>query len=196
MKTYLLATTNEGKAVEMREGLHGLEIALMTLTDLSDPIDPPHETGDTFEENAIQKAQYYFDKTGIPSVADDSGIHIDALNGELGVHTRRWGAGPDANDEEWIKYFLDRMRHEENKRAEFITVLALVDESGVQIFEGQCIGEITEDLESSYLPGLPISACFRPEGFDKVFSALSVEEKNRISHRGGAVSKLRGIIAE
>ena len=191
INTFLLATTNEGKAVEMREGLHGLSVALMTLADLSDPPDQPCETGNTFEENAIQKAQYYFDRTGIPSIADDSGILVDALEGELGIHTRRWGAGPLADDAAWIKFFLDRMKREQNKRAEFISVLALVDGNGAYAFEGKCIGIITETLESDYLPGLPISACFRPDGFDKVFSALPINEKNDVSHRGEAVKKLR-----
>jgi len=191
MKTYLLATTNEGKAVEIRECLADFEIALMTLTDLTHSPAQPAETGETFEENAIAKARYYFEKTGIPSIADDSGIHVKALNGELGVQTRRWGAGEKASDSEWVEYFLDQMKEEEEKKAEFICVLALADESGVHTFEGQCHGIITDSLEAEYLPGIPISACFRPDGCEHVFSALTTEEKNRVSHRGEAVQKLR-----
>ena len=202
MKTYLLATSNEGKAVEIRECLSDLEIALITLTDLTHPPVQPEETGETFEENAIAKAKYYFERTGISSIADDSGIHVKALNGELGVQTRRWGAGERASDSEWIEYFLNRMKNEEEKRAEFICVLALAcfdsaqHDTVVHTFEGQCHGVITDSLEAEYLPGIPISACFKPEGCDHVFSDLTMEQKNRVSHRGRAVGKLREFLLE
>ncbi|HLC75932.1 MAG TPA: non-canonical purine NTP pyrophosphatase [Candidatus Peribacterales bacterium] len=192
MRTYLLGTSNKGKIIEIKECLADLPIVLLTPDDLPYPPLPPHEEMDTFEENAIQKAQYYFDSSGIFSIADDSGILVEALKNELGIHTRRWGAGPMASDEEWITYFLNRMKTESNKRARFTCVIALIDESGEpQIFHGHCDGIITESLEAAYLPGLPISACFKPDGFSKVFSALSIEEKNRLSHRGKAVRELR-----
>lgn len=187
---YLLATSNRGKIIEIREILG--DLTLLSPEDLSNPPPAPHEEMDTFEGNAIEKARYYFKKTGIPSIADDSGILVDALKQELGIHTRRWGAGPKASDEEWITYFLDRMKKERNKRARFTCVLALINEKGeIHTFEGHCDGVITEELEADYLPGLPISACFKPDGYDKVFSALTVEEKNRVSHRGRAVHALR-----
>jgi XTP/dITP diphosphohydrolase len=191
---YLLATTNKGKTIEIGEVLQDLDISLISLFDLPELPVQPEEIGETFEENAVEKAKYYFDQTKMISIADDSGIHIDTLSGELGIHTRRWGAGEEASDEEWISYFLDRMRKEENKYAEFVSVIAIADGDSVKTFEGRCRGVITDDLEADYLPGLPISACFRPDGFDKVFSALSIEEKNSISHRGEAVGKLRKFI--
>jgi len=88
------------------------------------------------------------------------------------------------------------MRHEENKRATFTTVIALVTPEGEWTFEGHCDGVITDTLEAPYLPGLPISACFRPDGFNCVFSALSVEEKNGVSHRGKATEALRRFLAQ
>lgn len=192
MERFLLATSNRGKIIEMREYLADLPIELLAPDDLHHPPAKPHEEMDTFEGNAVQKARYYFEKTGISSIADDSGIIVEALKDELGIHTRRWGAGPEASDEEWICHFLDRMSHEENKSAQFVCVIALVDASGkVRTFEGRCSGVITEALEADYLPGLPISACFRPEGSTKVFSSLTVEEKNRVSHRGRALHQLR-----
>ena len=192
MQQYLLATSNKGKIIEMRECFSGLPIELLAPDDLPHPPTMPHEEEDTFEGNAIEKARYYYKKTGIPSIADDSGILVEALKEELGIHTRRWGAGPEASDGEWIEYFLERMKHEKNKCAEFVCVLALADgEKDIHTFEGRCSGVITEELEAEYLPGLPISACFRPEGSSKVFSALSVEKKNQISHRGKAVKELR-----
>ena len=192
MKKYLIATSNKGKIIEIKECLADLSLELVSPLDLPEVPEKPHETEDTFEGNAVQKARYYFEQTGIPSISDDSGIIVEALIDELGIHTRRWGAGPEASDEEWINYFLERMKKEENKHARFTCVIALIEEDGsLKTFEGHCDGVITENLEADYLPGLPISACFRPDGCDKVFSALSVEEKNRVSHRGKAVQELR-----
>lgn len=192
MKEYLIATSNKGKIIEIKECLADLSLELISPYDLSEIPEKPHETEDTFEGNAVQKARYYFEQTGIPSIADDSGIIVEALIDELGIHTRRWGAGPEASDEVWINYFLERMKKEENKRARFICVIALVEADGsLKTFEGHCDGVITESLEADYLPGLPISACFRPDGCDEVFSALSVEEKNGVSHRGQAAHRLK-----
>ncbi|MDD5041799.1 MAG: non-canonical purine NTP pyrophosphatase [Candidatus Peribacteraceae bacterium] len=133
---------------------------------------------------------------GLPTVADDSGIIVEALKDELGIHTRRWGAGPEATDSEWIAHFLKRMKEEQNRRAAFVCVLAYVDPLGATYtFEGRCEGIITPALEADYLPGLPISACFQPEGHSHVFSALTVEQKNSTSHRGKAAQKLRDYLA-
>lgn len=194
MNAVLLATTNPGKIVELREGLAGLCLTLLAPKDLPKPLTFPPEHADTFEENAVEKARFCYAHSGIPSIADDSGILVEALRSELGIHTRRWGAGPEASDEVWIQYFLERMQKEKNKRARFHCVIALVDGDGTNIFEGECQGTITETLEATYLPGLPISACFKPDGFERVFSALSVEEKNAVSHRGRAMAKLRGFL--
>ena len=183
----LLATSNVGKAQEMRGALERPGLELLDLSNLPF-IEAPHETGKSFEENAIQKARYYFEHSKLAVVADDSGIIVEALKDELGIHTRRWGAGKDVGDAEWIAFFLERMKHEKNKRARFICVLAYMDEKAkLHTFEGSCDGVITDTLEADYLTGLPISACFIPDGSDKVFSALSIEEKNQFSHRGRAL---------
>ena len=187
----LLGTNNAGKVIEISEALHGLPILLYTPQHLS-ITDIPPETGDTFEENALQKARFYFEQAGIPTVADDSGIIVEVLQDELGLHTRRWGAGPSASDEEWIAHFLKRMKKEKNKRARFVCVLAHIDAEGKpHVFEGTCEGTVTANMEADFLPGLPISACFRPDGYELVFSALTPEQKNRTSHRGRASAKLR-----
>ena len=187
----LLATSNLGKVQEMREALDGLGLEFLTLQDVPS-IGQPEETGKTFAENAALKARHY-SSAGHPTVADDSGIIVEALKDELGLHTRRWGAGPQATDAEWIEHFLQRMKKERNKRATFICTIAHSDSEGqLHLFEGTCDGTITDDLEADYLPGLPISACFRPDGEDRVFSALNVEQKNRTSHRGRALQQLRG----
>lgn len=188
----LIGTNNSGKVTEIAECLCDTPFELISPKDLKKEIDAPPETGETFAENAIQKARHYHVFTGLPVIADDSGIVVDALEKELGVHTRRWGAGPDASDEEWIEYFLKRMKDEENKRARFVCHLAHFDSGGnLHMFDGICDGEITDELEADYLPGLPISACFRPDGYGLVYSAMTIEQKNAISHRGKATAELR-----
>ena len=192
----LVGTNNKGKVVEISEVLGDLPITLIRPETLS-ITEVPDETGKTFEENAIQKALHYHGLSSLPTVADDSGIIVEALQNELGIHTRRWGAGAQATDREWIDFFLDRMRREENRKARFICSLAYMDPEGVlHTYEGVCDGHITDQLEADYLPGLPISACFQPEGFDKVYSALSIAEKNTISHRGRAVHQFRTHLQE
>ena len=187
----LIATTNKGKVIEIGEVLANLPVTLVTPIDYGIQ-ESPHEHGATFAENAKLKAQFYFDQTKLPTIADDSGIFVEALAGELGVQTRRWGAGPEASDEEWIAFFLERMKKEKNKRAHFVCALSYIDADGIaHVFEGKCSGSITETLEADYLPGLPISACFKPDGFEKVFSALSLEQKNSTSHRGRATVAFR-----
>lgn len=148
------------------------------------------ENGETYEANAIIKAEFFGRLTGLPTIADDSGIHVDALEGELGVKTRRWGAGGQATDEEWLNFFLSRMQREENKQAEFISVVALCRPGEETItFRGECRGIILPTPQVDLEPGIPLSAVFLPEGKDKVFSALSKHEKNEISHRGKAIKQ-------
>jgi XTP/dITP diphosphohydrolase len=189
-----LATRNPGKRREIAEALAGLDVLLVS-PDYHDIHRSPEESGNTFAENALQKARFYFERSGLPTLADDSGIIVEALQSELGVHTRRWGAGPQASDEEWIAHFLMRMNEQTNKSARFVCVLAYIDAHGREhLFEGTCNGMITETLQADYLPGLPISACFRPKGFDRVYAAMSLEEKNTISHRGLAVGAFRAFL--
>lgn len=193
----LLGTNNKGKVIEISEVLGSLNIELLTPADVHVDIDPD-ETGSTYAENALLKAKHFFEHGGsIPTIADDSGIIVDALEGKLGVQTRRWGAGANATDEEWIAYFLQRMETEENRKARFVCNLAYIDEEqNHHLFEGVCEGVITATLEADYLPGLPISACFQPEGYTKVYSAMSIDEKNSISHRGRALHALKQHLSE
>jgi len=190
----LIGTNNHGKFIEISEVLHGLPFTPVRPADIGITGDPD-ETGTTYEENALQKARFFRNLSNLPTVADDSGIVIEALGNELGLHTRRWGAGPAASDAQWIDYFLKRMAKEENRRAHFICTLAYIDESGAEhVFEGKCSGVVTSTLEADYLPGLPISACFKPDGCDCVFSALNIEQKNSTSHRGKATHALRNFL--
>jgi len=204
-KTLLIATKNPGKFSEISEVLESLPIKLLSLKDLG-LNDEVEEHGVTHEENAILKARYFFEKTGLPTLGEDSGIHVDAFPGELGVQTRRWGGLEKATDEEWIEYFLKQMAKVpgEKRGAKFVCFAALIlgrenkfavaSFENPAIFSGETRGIITKTLEAPLKHGIPISSCFKPEGFDKVYAALTVEEKNRVSHRGKAVHQVRDFL--
>ncbi len=189
MQKILIATHNAGKFKELMEVFEGLPFKFFSLSDLKINEDV-EETGSTYQANAIIKAEFFGKLTGIPTIADDSGIHVDALEGELGVKTRRWGAGAQASDQEWLDFFLDRMSTERNRRAEFVTNIAFwrPDES-ILTFQGQCVGQILDKPQVQIEPGIPLSSVFVADGKGKVYSAMSKEEKNEISHRGLAAKK-------
>jgi XTP/dITP diphosphohydrolase len=196
----LIATSNPGKYGEIMEVLDGLPYSFLRPGDLGLEGDVD-ENGETYEENALIKADHFYRRCGILTLAEDSGIVVDALEGELGVKTRRWGAGGKASDEEWIKYFLKVMKDvpKEKRTARFVCCAAVMGAKGdgknaVRFFRGETEGVITDKLEMPIKAGIPLSSCFRPEGFDKVYAALSVKEKNGISHRGKAMRAVRGFL--
>lgn len=188
----LIATSNAGKFREIGEIFESFSdspFEILSLKDLALSADF-EETGDTFEANALGKAQHYARLSGLLTLAEDSGILVDALAGELGVKTRRWGAGEAASDQEWIEYFLQKMGSvaADKRTARFVCCAALVDGAALaKTFRGETEGFITETLEAPIYGGLPLSSCFKPVGFDKVYSALELHQKNSISHRGKAI---------
>ncbi len=191
MKKILIATSNAGKRKEILSALlplAGIEIVIPADLGLALNI---AENGKDYSENALIKAKAYFEKTGLPTIAEDSGMEVSALKGELGMHTRRWGAGPKASDQEWLDFFMKRMAKESNRSARFVCHAVYLDEKGPHHFEGQCVGMITETVKGPVLPGIPLSAVFKPLGETLVYSAMTEEQKNTLSHRGKAIKMLR-----
>jgi XTP/dITP diphosphohydrolase len=189
----VIATSNPGKFNEIMEVMHDVSLLVLSSRELNldNEVD---EDGDTYEENAVKKARHYFAQTGFLTLAEDSGIQVDALAGELGVKTRRWGAGESASDEEWIAYFLEALKEvpDAKRTARFVCCAALMDEKGeVKLFKGVTEGRITHELLAPIYRGLPISSCFVPDGFDKVYAALGIAEKNKVSHRGKAMHAVK-----
>jgi len=196
MKELLVATKNPGKFKEICEALEGAGFEPVFLGGVEVDDRDFVEDGEGFEDNAKKKARYYYESFGGRFefvLGEDSGIMVDALDGELGVKTRRWGAGEKASDEGWVEYFLKRMDMvaEKDRGAEFICVACLLCHGEEHLFRGETKGVITQSLEAPIKPGIPLSSCFKPLGFDKVYAALSIEEKNRISHRGKALMGLK-----
>lgn len=191
MKKILIATHNQGKFKELLEVLEDLPFEFVSLNDLQITEDV-EENGETYAENAKLKAEFFHKITGIPTIADDSGIEVTVLKDELGVKTRRWGAGEKADDKTWLEFFLNRMEEEKDRSACFICFIALAGMGKeTQIFEGDCAGNILHRPASHIEPGIPLSSVFLPLGAKKVFSALTKAKKNAISHRGQATQKLK-----
>lgn len=191
MQELLIATSNQGKYREIMEVLGDLPMKFIFLNEINIDYNGLVEDGETFAENAYKKAQFFRNKTGMLTLSEDSGILVDALEGELGVKTRRWGAGENATDEEWIEYFLNRMEGEPVKSAKFVCTACLIGDDEPVYFSGETSGVLTERLMAPILPGIPISSCFIPDGEHKVYASLSVMEKNAISHRGKAIHQLK-----
>ncbi len=193
MQKLLIATKNKGKYGEILNIVQDLPYDFVFLGDLNIDDSGFLEDGETFMENAYKKAKFFGDKTGFLTLGEDSGIVVEALKGELGVKTRRWGAGEHVSDQEWIDYFMKRMEHEQNRDARFVCSACLLNpmEDWHEIYEGETRGILSKELMAPILPGLPLSSCFMPEGMDKVYAALTPEQKASVSHRGQAISQIK-----
>lgn len=201
MQKLLIATTNIGKFGEIEEVLGTLNLDLFHLKnpDMAEIMreDNFEETGETFAENSKLKALHYGNLIGLPTIGEDSGIIVDALQGQLGVKTRRWGAGAEASDEEWIEYFMNVMEDvpEKDRTARFVCCAAFLHNNEISIFRGETEGIITHTLQAPIKPGIPLSSYFIPIGKTKVYAALNEKEKNQISHRGKAFHEMKDFIA-
>tara|TARA_B110000459_G_scaffold44144_1_gene48731 strand:- start:5500 stop:6072 length:573 start_codon:yes stop_codon:yes gene_type:complete len=181
----VFATNNKNKIKEIKN-LLGNSIELLSLADINCHEDIP-ETADTIAGNALQKAQYVFDKYGYNCFADDTGLEIESLNGEPGIYSARYaGAQRDANDN--MDKVLTNLKDQTNRNAHFKTVIALIIDGKESLFEGIAKGEIT--ATKSGAEGFGYDPIFKPLGYATTFSEMNLDEKNGISHRGKAVRKL------
>ena len=181
----VFATNNKHKIEEVKKILPPA-IQILTLSDIGCEEDLP-ETGNTFEQNAAQKARYVHDKYGYDCFADDSGLEAEALHGRPGVYSARY-AGPGGNSSANVAKLLTELNQEENRKARFRTVIALMAGEETSYFEGEIKGEIT--LRERGTNGFGYDPVFVPEGFHVTFAEMAPELKNKISHRAIAVSKL------
>lgn len=191
MSRYLLCTGNPGKAAELR-ALLPPGIGLVTLAEAGLPDDLP-ETGDTLEANALQKARYAHQRTGLSCIADDTGLEVVALGGAPGVLSARY-AGNAKDPASNMDKLLRELESVQDRSARFRTVIALVDQQGEHLFEGEVRGTITTDRRGT--GGFGYDPVFLPEMSDLTFAELDAARKNAISHRGQAVWKLVRFMAE
>ena len=202
----VFATNKLHKLQEVRQIL-GDSFEVLSLKDIGCDVDIP-ETGQTLEENALQKARYVYDNYHIDCFADDTGLEVEALNGAPGVYSARYAAmeptgstdSPKSHDSEAnMARLLRELSDKDNRKARFRTVIALIQKKDVcpcgctsikqeHLFEGIVKGEIT--TERSGVEGFGYDPIFRPEGYDQTFAEMNAEQKNSISHRGRATAKL------
>lgn len=181
----IFATQNRNKANEIQKMLPE-SIKIKTLADIGCEEDIP-ETANTLEGNATQKSVYVVEKFSVDCFADDTGLEIQALNGEPGVFSARY-AGPQKKAEDNMDLVLSKLQGVEDRRAQFRTVISLIIAGEEIQFEGAVQGVITK--EKSGTEGFGYDPIFKPDGYEKTFSEMDMEEKNAISHRGIAVRKL------
>jgi len=185
MTTLIFATNNEHKVSEI-QSLLPKDINVITLQQAGINIDIP-EPYDTLQENANTKAKAIFEITKQNCFSEDTGLEIDALNGAPGVHSARY-ASEDRNFNANIEKVLTNLKNIENRTAQFRTVICLIWEQKEYYFEGICRGHIAE--QNSGTAGFGYDPIFIPEGADKSFATMTMEEKNTFSHRQKAVTQL------
>lgn len=185
MYQLVFATNNRHKLDEVANMLTG-EFRLLTLNDIG-CTDDIEETGITFRENASLKSKYIFSKYGINCFADDSGLEIDSLNNAPGVYSARY-AGEHGNHEANIQKVLEELGSNNHRKAHFSTIISLIWEGREYFFEGRVDGTIRQ--ERSGHEGFGYDPIFQPDGYDITFAEMSMNEKNKISHRAKAMEKL------
>ncbi|CAN2049421.1 dITP/XTP pyrophosphatase [Candidatus Magnetomoraceae bacterium gMMP-1] len=184
----VLATRNHGKTAEIKSILKGYPIIIKNLDDFG-AIPEVEEDGDTFDENAYKKASFASRILGLPAMADDSGLTVEALNGAPGVHSARY-AGKNATDEQRLEKLLQQMQGKTDRKAAFECVISLAVPTGPALtYENRCEGIITEKPEGSN--GFGYDPVFFYPPFNKTFAQLTREEKNQVSHRGKALKEIK-----
>ena len=190
----LIATNNRDKVTEIKKVLENSGVSVLTLNDIGINIEV-EEDRDTLEGNALKKAEEIWNAAHIPCSADDTGLFVDALNGEPGVYSSRY-AGENVTYADNRRKLLDKMNGIPRckRTARFRTVVCYFFGKGkYKFFEGECEGEILTDERGS--GGFGYDAVFLPAGHDKTFAELDIAEKNKISHRAKAFEKFKDYLA-
>jgi XTP/dITP diphosphohydrolase len=191
MKSLYLATQNAHKVEEL-SALLGDRFQIRSISDLHISEEIP-ETGQTLAENSMQKARYVAERFGVTCLADDSGLEVRALNGAPGVFSARY-AGEPKNDQANCVKLLGEMRDKKDRQARFVTVLTFHEDGQFVQFEGEIIGEITQEARGQQ--GFGYDPLFVPLNADKTFAEMSLSEKNKIAHRARALEKFKFFVDE
>jgi XTP/dITP diphosphohydrolase len=184
----VIATRNKGKTKEIKDLFKDFPVDIKNIDDFG-PIPHLEEDGDTFEENAYKKASFAARILGLPALADDSGLTVEALKGAPGVHSARY-AGENATDEQRYLKLLSEMEGMSNRKAAFECVISIAVPTGPALtYEARCEGLITQVPAGSN--GFGYDPVFYYPPYKKTFAELTRQEKNRISHRGKALAELK-----
>lgn len=186
----MLASTNQGKLKEVKKLLSDIEIEVLSLSDFPEAPEVIEE-GKTFEENALKKARQIAEYTKKLTIADDSGLEVLALGGAPGIKSSRFAE----DDKERVDKLLKMMEGKKDRKAKFTCVIAIVKPgSEVTIARGEVEGVITEAPKGSY--GFGYDPVFVPRGYTKTFAEMSIEKKNKVSHRAKALTKAKMVLQE
>jgi XTP/dITP diphosphohydrolase len=186
VNTIVLATRNAGKVKEFQEMLKDFPVEIKNLNDFG-PIPDVEEDGKTFDDNAYKKAVFTAKVLGLPAIADDSGLVVEALEGAPGVKSARY-AGENVSDQDNVNKLLQEMEGKSNRKAAFECVLSIAVPTGPALtYEGRCEGEITTEQQGK--GGFGYDPVFYYPAYGKTFAEISSEEKNRVSHRGRALAE-------
>lgn len=183
----IFATSNENKVKEVEKLLENLNFHIQTMSEIGFTDEIP-ETGSTLEENSALKAQYLFDKTGLNIIAEDTGLEVKALNGDPGVYTARY-AGKEKDPNQNMDLLLSNLKEKKDRSARFRTVFTLIMDGKLKSFEGISNGEIA--LEKKGKSGFGYDPIFIPEGYSTTFAEMSMDDKNKVSHRKRAFAKVQ-----
>lgn len=186
MRKLIFATNNKHKVEEVRAALAGA-VQIVTLAEAGLSGEIP-ETADTLQGNALQKAQWVWERTGMDCFADDTGLEVDALGGAPGVYSARY-AGEHCSFDDNVNKLLAALQGQTNRRADFRTVICLIERGEPKYFEGRVDGQILTERHSNG-EGFGYDPVFMPDRFALSFAEMPLNVKNRISHRGLAVQKL------
>ena len=195
MLKIIFASHNQGKIIEMRSILKDVDVEVLSAEEAGF-LNEVVEDGLTFADNALKKAREVAAACGLPAIADDSGLCVEALGGLPGIYSARW-AGKGATPEMLIdKLYSEMTLIPANRRsAEFVSVVAMAWPDGREVvFEGRVKGEITLEPKGDVRPKLPYDVVFLPRGHNKTYAQMTEDEKNSISHRGEAFKKLKKYI--
>lgn len=187
----VFATNNKHKLQEVRD-IVGDRVEILSLNDIDCHNDIP-ETADTLQGNALIKARYIYEKYGMDCFADDTGLEVDALNGEPGVYSARY-AGNECDSEANMLKLLHNLTGKSNRKAQFRTVIALIINGEEKLFNGIVKGTISEEKMGN--SGFGYDPIFIPEGFSESFAQMGSDMKNSISHRYRATEQLNNFLKE
>lgn len=187
MKKKLVFATNNAHKLEEIKSILGDKVEILSLADIDCHADIP-ETADTLEGNARQKAMYVYTHYGMDCFADDTGLEVDALGGAPGVHSARYASEKGHDSQANMEKLLREMEEKNDRKAQFRTIISLIEKGEEKQFEGIVRGEILRERKGN--AGFGYDPVFRPKGYDKTFAELGNEIKNKISHRARAVAAL------
>ena len=185
-KKLVFATNNAHKLKEIRAIL-GNSIEILSLADIHCHTDIP-ETADTLEGNARQKSRYVYEHYGLDCFADDTGLEVESLGGAPGVYSARYADGQGHDSQANMNKLLKEMEEKNNRKAQFRTIISLIEKGEERQFEGIVKGQITKEKRGE--SGFGYDPIFQPDGYDTTFAELGSDIKNRISHRARAVAAL------